>query len=1368
MSRLLEMDSGFEKIRAKIGLEIFSDGGGIVNATGAGSLARTCRLTLRIEPGGDAKAGARFQFSNWSTDVYVLMPGAVYGGNRFPGFASPYPPLLALRSPDDPDKSLQVSDIPRLLAGPGESLLRQTSADPAVPAVGFFFPVQKTAFWVLTAPTCASGLIEYELKENPDRSAATLRILAAPLTDGPVEAGILVAWDDCESVQGLFDSLTRLRASMTAPPQRDAILPFSAAWNVLEEKQNRENWMDGYFAVGTDPVRKTHASQNWQMGWTGGMLTAHALILRGSDLSRQRALRNFDFVFPDGQAPSGFFYGMGDGREWMGDHFRDPKAPWHLVRKSADGLYFMLGSLLHLRGTEDKQLIKPGWSAGLKKCADAFVKLWDENHQFGQFVDHNTGKILVANSTSGALVPAALVRAAEYFPEASAKYLRVAVESAAHFTDNDLRRGITSGGPGDAAQCPDSESLAGLLESLMCVYSATGDARWLQAARDAAIQLSSWVVPYDFQFPKESTFERLGMRTCGTVLANAQNKHSAPGLCTHSGVALYSLYLATGDAFFMDLLRDIAHALPQFLSRPDRLIPFKIPYCQPDDPAQTWLNPGWMNERVNMSRWGEAEYPGEVFYCSCWPEVSLMLSVAELPGVYARLDTREIWCLDHVEASWGGEGSLIVRNPTGFPAQVDVVVEQTPASKCRRSETLAIAPGNSVSVARPEERGFHELHLSRREALRRGLGTIAVAALAGSWVDRAIAKTPTGSTSKSDDKRSVESTVHLSPQGDDKSTGSLERPVATLARAIELARQAKEARRIVVHGGEYFETAVTLTALDSGLEIEAAPGGKPVFYGGRRVTGWRQEGELWVTDLPDVNGCSWDFRHLLVNGRSAGRARFPESGALPHESVFPVRWMTSTKGGWERKPTGDELTTLKFHPGVLPDSLEIANAELTIYHSWDESLVGVASIDRVNGIIRFSTPAGHPPGAFGDSKQAAHTFVVWNTREGLTKPGQWFLDRPTGRLFYWPMPGEEPASAQVIAPTGPVILRLAGTQEQPVRDLVFYGLAFASTNTPMMAGGFGANVFEGAIHGEHLADIRMQDLEFFGTGGWAAKLLNVSGLKWSRCVIRNAGAGGLAVAGGPGEITDTLIHDVGLSYPSAMAVNCNGRDWLVAHNEIHHTPYSAIAGSGTNLRMESNLLHHIMQVLTDGAAIYLFGGKKCVLRGNHAHNILGQQAHAYYLDEQSEESVVEGNLAVDVPWPLHMHMARHCIIRGNVCVNAGDLEMSLMNCDGFVVERNILSAAGELRVQVSYTGVAELLRNVFWSGAGCVNWRMTDRLPSLERNPGPVPIFPQTEQTLLANPKVECSPEGLVRFGDDALTLSLPPLDVRAAGRRPA
>ena len=67
---------------------------------------------------------------------------------------------------------------------------------------------------------------------------------------------------------------------------------------------------------------------------------------------------------------------------------------------------------------------------------------------------------------------------------------------------------------------------------------------------------SSWVVSYNYRFPAKSEFGRHGMKSVGTVFANLQNKHSAPGICTFSGDSLFKLAQRTGDPLYRELIED--------------------------------------------------------------------------------------------------------------------------------------------------------------------------------------------------------------------------------------------------------------------------------------------------------------------------------------------------------------------------------------------------------------------------------------------------------------------------------------------------------------------------------------------------------------------------------------------------------------------------------------------------------------------------------------------------------------------------------------------------------------------------------------------------------------------------------------------
>lgn len=187
-------------------------------------------------------------------------------------------------------------------------------------------------------------------------------------------------------------------------------------------------------------------------------------------------------------------------------------------------------------------------------------------------------------------------------------------------------------------------------------------------------------------------------------------------------------------------------------------------------------------------------------------------------------------------------------------------------------------------------------------------------------------------------------TFVVAPKGKDTNPGTAEQPLATLEAARDAARKSKGGPHcITVMPGEYFlAKPLELDARDNGLTVEASPGGAVTLYGGQLVTGWRRDGDrLWCADLPGVKEGTWDFRALVVNGRMPDRARFPESGTLLNQGTWNLPLLPAVGGFWERKPTKEELTTMPYDPKDIPATLDVKNAEVRVYHMWDESLVGV-------------------------------------------------------------------------------------------------------------------------------------------------------------------------------------------------------------------------------------------------------------------------------------------------------------------------------------------------------------------------------------------------------------------------------------------
>lgn len=594
-------------------------------------------------------------------------------------------------------------------------------------------------------------------------------------------------------------------------------------------------------------------------------------------------------------------------------------------------------------------------------------------------------------------------------------------------------------------------------------------------------------------------------------------------------------------------------------------------------------------------------------------------------------------------------------------------------------------------------------------------------------------------------------------------TGRTDGPFATLYAACSAARKVKDGqpRKVVIQAGQYFLVRpLELDAGDAGLTIESSPGTEVCLYGGKKVAGWKKDGDkFYSVALPDVKERNWDFRALIVNGRFCRRARLPEKGFFEHLSKFDVPWMSSTGGGWKRKPTNEELTTLKYRPEDIGPWLDVNNAEVTVYHMWDESMVGLKAIDTEKQILTFSSPSGHPPGAFGVKK-----YVIWNVREGMTEPGQWYLDRSVGKLVYWPLHGEDMAKAEVYAPTIESIIRIRGTRTNLARDITIRGLKLSVTTTPLMAGGFGAGKFDGAVSMAFTEKCRLTGLEIVNVGGQGIKTSG-DGLLIERCHVHNTGACGVRCSGYKVVVTDNYIHDIGLTYPSALALQGGGRDCLISHNEIHDCPYTAINCGGQRNRIEHNLIYRAMLELHDGGGIYCFAGKDLVLRGNFIRDIVdtgGYGASAYYLDERSENCLVEGNLSIGIVRPSHNHMAKSNTIRNNIFICDADARVTLPKSSDFTFEYNVIKAKGQIVLE-NPDAITTMWNNVLYSAEGKIQFR---RLKDYRRI-GDYSLEANSEN-LTADPQIIEFEKGWVRFAADspALKLGIKPIDVRDAGIR--
>jgi hypothetical protein len=616
--------------------------------------------------------GVIFEFKDWSPENFVLVPAAVYDGNRFEIKKIGYPPYWY-----DPNEwrismPTTMTANPTLGREPGSGRIHLNTGDASVPLIAYQSPAKKIGWMVQTTQGSRFGNHELLVEENEGRTTARFEIytpLASWKAGETVTIPIRVYHFPAKTRTDMLHRFLSARKELN-PAERKEELPFSTAWKLLSNLYQDHRWDERTGLYWFSDVGPNKSWNNiWQLGWCGGGQNTLPMLIQGDEQTQQRALRNLDVIFTKTQAPSGFFYAIGNGDEFASFGFWENfKYNECLVRSQGDWLYMAQRQFQQIKAGDGE--VPKKWMTGLRKLADAFARLWEKYKQFGQFVDVVTGDLCIGNSTSGAIVPGGMALASQIFNEH--RYLKIAEDAARKYYNEFVRAGYTTGGPGEILSAPDSESAFGLFESFITLYEITGSSEWLQYAKELLPICASWTVSYDYHFPTNSAMGQIDAHSCGAVWANVQNKHGAPAICTWSGDCLLKYYRATGDRYALELLTDIAHGVTQYISREDHQIGS--------------MRPGSMCERVNLSSWeGAANVGGNIFGACPWVETAAMLTVTQLPGIYVQPDAGLVVAFDNVRIEELNHSGDTVKfrlvNPTKFAANVSVLVESDKAAK---------------------------------------------------------------------------------------------------------------------------------------------------------------------------------------------------------------------------------------------------------------------------------------------------------------------------------------------------------------------------------------------------------------------------------------------------------------------------------------------------------------------------------------------------------------------------------------------------------------------------------------------------------------------------------------------------------------
>lgn len=515
----------------------------------------------------------------------------------------------------------------------------------------------------------------------------------------------------------------------------------------------------------------------------------------------------------------------------------------------------------------------------------------------------------------------------------------------------------------------------------------------------------------------------------------------------------------------------------------------------------------------------------------------------------------------------------------------------------------------------------------------------------------------------------------VAPGGSDGNPGTQASPFASLERARDAVRALKQAGPLPEGGVTVFvrqglhevSRTLALDAQDSGtpttpVVYRAFGDEKPVIIGGRAISGWRPDtGQILKADVAAQGFKGIYFRQLLCNGQRMQLARYPN-----YDAENPVT------GGWayvDGQPVpmyadipGEPQNVLHYREADSRNWAHPEEGEVVVFprFNWWNNIIPIAAVDRQKRTLTLAANASY-------GIRPGDRYYVQNLREELDAPGEWYLDKATWTLYFWPPRGADPANMSVCAPLVRTILEL----RQGAANITFRGFVFECCEGTAVS-------LTGATDCMIAASALRNVGDYDGSG------VVVSGGKHNGvvgCDIHDVGRDAVSLEGGNQDTLEpaqnyadnNYIHHTGVFYKQGVGVSVGGVGNRVSHNLIHDCPRFGIAWGGNDHVFEFNEIRHVDLETADCGAIYSWQVDWCKrgteIRYNYLHDIIGfgqengkwTSPHfnwGIYLDDGTCGTHVHGNIvARTILGGAHIHGGRDNVIENNIFLDGRDSQM---------------------------------------------------------------------------------------------------------------
>lgn len=496
---------------------------------------------------------------------------------------------------------------------------------------------------------------------------------------------------------------------------------------------------------------------------------------------------------------------------------------------------------------------------------------------------------------------------------------------------------------------------------------------------------------------------------------------------------------------------------------------------------------------------------------------------------------------------------------------------------------------------------------------------------------------------------------HVALKGKDSNRGTRSSPFATLERARAAVRSLKQSRglpldgvTVWIHGGEHaLASTFELGPDDDGetnrpVVYRAVEGKEVRLVGGRTLPAKAFQSvsapellqRLDATARPHVLRA--DLRALGITNYGTFPDQFSGAAILP-ELFFNDRRMTLARwpnDGWAefstviesgpapwRKHASDKLGAFAFDGDRPVRWLGAPAVWLQGYwcFDWSSETIRVQNIDTDEHRITLAKPHHY---GLGSGNSGKRRFFAVNLLEELDQPGEYFIDRDSGELFFWPPASPHGARVVLSTLTQPVIA-LRNASYVTLRGLTVEACA---GNGIEIKGGQNNRIIACRVRNTGMDGVVVE-------GGTQHCVV--------ACDIFDTGTAGLKIGGGDRktltpsghEAVNNHIHDVSRRQRThAYHVHLDGVGVRLAHNLLNDGPHQAIGLAGNDHVIEFNEIHHTGMETDDCGSFYMGRNpseRGSVLRFNFWHHIGSTRSHgscAVYFDDGAGGQTVFGNI----------------------------------------------------------------------------------------------------------------------------------------------